>query len=209
MGSDDAVQPGAKVNESLWKEFRHDVEARKGSVRGHLRTELENALREYLRASEGGDTHDRLRRIENQIDAIADGVTDLSDDEGEKRKKTAGVSSTTKKRLRSVNAQIEREAGDAATVHESVINHAIEDNAGSSEPTLRRYKEMLKQRRMAFENPSGQSSTWFVDDETFVRVVESNFPEITNEVADEYGIDWYDQMVDEVFEEDDGPKGFQ
>jgi len=201
------------IDKETRNEFKSWVKQEFGGVHGHYPDAIENALREYMKASEGGDTHDRLRRLENTVERIDERVGHLCDDESGKKKKGSDVSlgPRRRKKLDAIESQIEREAGDTTRVHESVINGAIEDNAGSSGPTLRRYKEMLKHRHIAFENPSGGTTTWYVDAETFVKVVESNFPHMNSDIASEYGEEWYAEAVDEYvdFRDEEGPKGFQ
>lgn len=207
MTQDNEVQPGVRINESLWKEFREDIRQRRGGVRGHLRTELENAIRSYLEASKGGDINDRLRRIENHMEELGEGMDTLVEDSERKKNKDSGVSTTVKNRLEAIQDEIEREAGDADKVHESVINNAIEKHAGTSRPTLDRYKEMLEQRHVAHEWPEGESSTWWLDTETFVNVLSANFPHKTAEYSERYGGEWWDEQLDG--DEEQPSKGFQ
>jgi len=203
MGEQETTQPGTLISKALWEQFRKDVEDRHGVVRGHLKHELENAIKEYINASEGGDTHDRLRRIENRLDDVADVV-----ESERKKKKDSDVSETVKNRLGQIETQIQREIGDADKAHVSVVNKAIEDNAGSSRPTLDRYKEMLEQRHIGHEWPSEDSDTWWFDNEQFVEVVNSKFDYHT--LSARYGEEWYDQMLNKVVDDDgDTPTGFQ
>lgn len=206
MTQDNETQPGVRISESLWQEFREDIRQRRGGVRGHLRTELENAIRSYLEASKGGDINDRLQRIENQMEELGEGVDTLLDDSERKKNKDSGVSSTVKNRLKSIRDEIEREAGDADKVHVSVINKAIENHAGTSRPTLDRYKEMLEQRHVAHEWPEGDSRTWWLDSEQFVNVLTTNFPHKTADYAQEYGEQWWESQLDEG---DETSPGFQ
>ena len=211
--SDEGLVRLPRIDESLRDEFKQDVRERRNGIKGHFRHEVENALRAYLEGAKGGDIEDRLRRLENRVEDIHENTAPVCDGEGAKTKKDRNVSEVgprRRKKLDAIESQIEREAGDATKVHESVVNKAIEDNAGSSGPTLRRYKQMLKQRRIAFSNPSEESSTWFVDEDVFVKVVESNFPHRNDDIAKEYGESWYESKVEEVFDTDeDGTKGFQ
>ena len=201
MGEQETTQPGTLISKALWEQFRKDVKDRHGVVRGHLKHELETAIKEYINASEGGDTHDRLRRIENRLDDVAAVV------ESERKKnKDSDVSETVKNRLQSIESQIQREIGDADKAHVSVVNKAIEDNAGSSRPTLDRYKEMLEQRHIAHEWPSDDSDTWWFDSEKFVTVVDQQFG--YHEMTERYGSEWYDSMLDEI-EGDSNTPGFQ
>jgi hypothetical protein len=201
-----------RIDESLRDEFKQDVKERFNGTKGHYRTEVERALRAYLEGSKGGDIEDRLRRLENTVEDIHDHTAPASDGGDPKTKKDSNVSEVgprRRKKLDAIESQIDREAGDATKVHESVVNKAIEDNAGSSGPTLRRYKQMLKQRRIAFANPSEHASTWFVDEDVFVQVVESNFSHRNDDIAKEYGEAWYQSKVDDLLDDEDGPKGFQ
>ena len=68
----DRVQVGPKIDAKLWKQLREDVKERKGSVRGNLGTELDNAIREYLRNDErpvDQRIEKRLARIEEAVGA--------------------------------------------------------------------------------------------------------------------------------------------
>ena len=201
MGQEDLTQPGTNISRKVWERFRQDVKERRGGVRGHLRSELENAINAYIQASEGGDVNDRLRRLESQMGEVHSCVTDER-----KKNKDSDVSQTVKNRLQSIESQIQREIGDADKAHVSVVNKAIEDNAGSSRPTLERYKEMLEQRHIAHEWPSEDSDTWWFDNEKFVKVVDNQFD--YHMLADRYGMDWYDEMLDTVHDDDNTP-GFQ
>ena len=201
MGQEDLTQPGTNISRKVWERFRQDVKERRGGVRGHLRSELENAINAYIQASEGGDVNDRLRRLESQMEEVHSCVTDER-----KKNKDSDVSQTVKNRLQSIESQIQREIGDADKAHVSVVNKAIEDNAGSSRPTLERYKEMLEQRHIAHEWPSEDSDTWWFDNEKFVKVVDNQFD--YHMLADRYGMDWYDEMLDTVHDDDNTP-GFQ
>jgi len=201
MGEQETTQPGTLIDKALWEQFRKDVKDRHGVVRGHLKHELENAIKEYINASEGGDTHDRLRRLENQIEDIHQFV-----ESDRKKNKDSGVSETVKNRLQSIESQIQREIGDADKAHVSVVNKAIEDNAGSSRPTLERYKEMLEQRHIGHEWPSEDSDTWWFNNEKFVKVVDNQFDYHT--LSERYGQEWYDEMLDDVVS-DGGTPGFQ
>jgi hypothetical protein len=78
----DSVQPGTEIDAELWRQFREEVEARRGGVRGHLRNELENALRAYIRSGDAtpAELNERLARIEAAVGVEAtDGGTDTSE----------------------------------------------------------------------------------------------------------------------------------
>jgi hypothetical protein len=73
MGKD-STQPGCEISASLWSEFREDVRQRRGRINGVLGSELENALRNYLDGSNGGDVTDELRRLRADLDEVRDAV---------------------------------------------------------------------------------------------------------------------------------------
>lgn len=194
MTDQNTTQPGTRISASLWNEFREDIKERRGGTRGHMRTELENAIRSYIQASKGGDLEDRIRRIENKLESVDEGVGDLLDDERRKKNKDSSVSDTVKERVEKIGERLEREADGAHKVHESLVNNAIEDIAGSSRPTLNRYKEMLEQRHIAHEWPKEGVDHWWVDAERFVEVVSTNFPDKAYEYEQKYGKWWQEQL---------------
>ncbi|MDB2226521.1 hypothetical protein PM023_18135, partial [Halorubrum ezzemoulense] len=78
----DEVQPGTKIDAEVWEQFREEVRERHGVVRGHRKTELENALRQYSGNSGASDVdiERRLARIEAQVGVgVSDGGADTSE----------------------------------------------------------------------------------------------------------------------------------
>jgi len=211
MSEDGEKQIGVKVDNALWRRFREDVKARNGGIRGHLKHEVENALREYINASEGGDTHDRLTRIESELESIRGAVEDI-----DQTKKRSGLSKTVENRLESITETIEDEAGDAPRVHEQVIEMAIKNHAGQSKPTLRQYKQLLQDEGEAFEDPRSNQSYFFRDAPRFCSAVNAMYEdgEISksvygNLVDNEYGRDWWGEQVDKFNQDDSDTPGFQ
>jgi hypothetical protein len=171
MGKDGLVRL-PRIDESLRDEFKQDVEDRFGGVKGHYRHEVENALREYLKGSKGGDTHDRLRRLENTVERIDERTEALVDGDAPKNKKDSTVSEVgtkTENRLSEMRGIIERESGKGP-VHEAVVRQAIEDVAGHSDPTIRRYKQMLTDRNILHPHPKSTSKFVYGDDAFVVMI---------------------------------------
>jgi len=160
-----------RIDESLRDEFKQDVKDRFGGTKGHYRHEVENALRAYLEGSKGGDTTDRLRRLENAVEQIDERTAALVDGEAGKKTKDSDVSKTTKNRLSQIADVIERESGEGP-VHEAVVRQAIEDVAGHSDPTIRRYKQMLTDRRVLHPHPN-RDTKFVLGDKEFVKMVQS------------------------------------
>jgi hypothetical protein len=209
MADNKATQIGVRVETSLWKAFREDVEERHGVVRGHLKHEVEAALREYMNASDGGDTHDRLTRIESELESIRDTL-----EASEEKKKDSGVSPTVENRLQKIRETINSEAEGAPKVHEQVVEMAIRENAGSSDPTMRRYKELLQQDGVVYQDPRPNQSYYFRDAPQFCVAVNGMFEdneltkrEYVDLVDEEYGRDWWGEQVDTYHEQHDSDTG--
>ena len=205
--SDEEKQIGVRVRKSLWQEFRNDVIERKGGIRGHLKTEVENALTSYIDASAGGDNNDRLTRIESELKTIR---TQL--EERDKNKKGSDVSQTTEKRVEKIAKKIDEENDGSPKVHEKVVELAIRENAGGSDPTLRRYKKLLKQDGHLYDHPINDSR-FFTESRDFVMAVNALRKggklsgERYSEILNEYGEDWW--LAQQEQNQEDQPKGFQ
>jgi len=89
MGQD-TIQP-TPIDENEYEQFRSFVADVHGRVRGHLATELENALREYRESYYGGD---RLKRIEDDIATIKSNIADAEADGGATPKAASESDST-------------------------------------------------------------------------------------------------------------------
>jgi hypothetical protein len=206
------TQIGAKIDKQLWQQFRDNVKQRRGRVRGHLSHELENALREYLNASQGGDTHDRLRRIENQLDSLAeqvDGEESESDSDGERD----SVSNRTEQRIADIMSDIQDKSDKYGSkrLPESEIEAAIERNAGTSYKTIKRYKRLLQNQREIFAHPN-ESDVFFVKPTSFIAFVEQNdnIPEgMRDDIADGLGWEWWEENAPAGMIDDESGKGFE
>jgi ElaB/YqjD/DUF883 family membrane-anchored ribosome-binding protein len=203
---DGLTQIGVRFDEQLWKEFRTDVKARKGGVDGHLRTELEAALRQYLDGSDGGDLHDKVDRLDEKVETIAQAIADE-----EKKKKDDSLSSRTENRLREIRNQISDETDGSPKVHKEVVELAIRDNAGGSEPTIRRYKKLLQQDRELFPHPDNDRM-YFTEGEDFVKATNAMRkgnrikPDRYDELLETYGEEWWRSQLDE---DEDGSVAYQ
>ncbi len=206
-------QIGVRVTESLWEQFREDVKQRHGRVNGHLASEVEAALREYMDASHGGDVNDRLARIENQIGNLAESVG-----ENGTKKEQSEVGSTVEQRLDDVIETVESEADGAPRVHDSVIEMAIKSHAGMSDPTIRQYRKLLQERKIAFEDPRSGSSYYYLDAPLYCNAVNEMLQdgEIDKDtylgvIEGTYNRDWWGTQIQEFEKEfnNDRTPGFQ
>lgn len=167
----DTQQPGVEVDRELWEEFREEVNARRGGVRGHLKTELEGALRDYI---DGGDpTPDqinaRLQRIEDAVGvAGTDGGADLRSAPGERDTETAERESPGEKparkaarseKLSYLSDRIREDVGgavdhDIAEVPETKIADVVDEEYGFADETAAEYVADLIDRLGLVEHPT-------------------------------------------------------
>lgn len=190
--SDGRTQRPPPVDAELLERLKESVEERHGRLYGHYRSELESAIEEWLNASEGGDTHDRLTRIENDLSEIKDAVMDREP----KKKKEIPSGSVTEKRLNKITTAIASETANAAKVPATIVEQAIREHAGGSGPTVRRYKRLLKQDQELFDHPT-KDTVYFRDATDFVLAVNAARKggkirqEQYDAFVDPYGEEWW------------------
>lgn len=184
------------IDREVKEEFRKYVEDVHGGARGHFREEVETALREYMNAFNGGDTHDRLKRIERDIGDIKDTLSE-NDSDG----RTDSVSKRTENRINDIMADIQRRAEELGTkrVPENDVEAAIERNAGTSYKTIQRYKSLLTNQRELFPHPENDD-VYFTKATAFVVFVENTLPsKQASEVVNAYGSDWWEENAPDGF----------
>jgi len=149
----DGVQPGTEVDEDIWKAFREEVKRRRGGVRGHIRTELENALRDYIH---GGDTtpadiDQRLQRIEAAVGAAGtDGGTDTFEQQEHTHappETKPSANAPSEKKLRYL-AECVRDnygsgSGDVEEIPKASLREVVKDEYGFRSDTAKRYVQQL------------------------------------------------------------------
>lgn len=161
------VQPGAKVDDRLWEQFRDAVRERHGGVRGHLRSELETALRLYI-----GDesevsavqVNQRLARIESELDiANADGGTDTFDAAAHTHTPSGydpetdpkpGANAAIEKKVQYLAAEI---GPDCPMVPRKQLRTLVKDEYGFGKDTAKRYVERLVDHFDLVEHPSANA----------------------------------------------------
>jgi len=196
-----------ELDAALLERFKADVKRRKGRLRGNYGSELENALEAYLDASQGGDTNDRLTRIEEQLDRVEGHLTES---EAKTKKESSDTSSTTDNRLNQIQQTIAEETAGSPKVHREVVEKAIRTHAGSSDPTIRRYMELLQQDDVLFDHPT-KDTLYFRDSTEYVLAVNAmakggKLPQQEYDtILEQYGEEWWLEQQPT----DDDPTGFQ
>jgi len=205
MTNDDTKQIGVRLNREVWRAFRQDVKERNGTVRGQLKPAVENALQEYMDASHGGDVSDRLTRLEEQMDRVVTLVEQI-----DAKKQDSDVSNTVENRIDKIIETVESEAEGAPRVHDSVVEMAIKQHAGQSDPTIGKYKDLLQEQHFAFEDPRSDSSYHYLDSGIYCQAVnemiqerEIGQQEYLDIVEGEYSRDWWAEQLEKVETGDD------
>jgi len=155
----DGVQPGTKIDEELWERFREDVKRRRGGVRGHIRTELENALRAYIHGGDATptDIDARLQRIEAELGiAPADGGVAPSEDGSTHTRAPSRIDAATSEKPPANAATEKKIAYLAACVAErfdgidegtefppAVLQNIVKEEYGFRADTAKRYVDEL------------------------------------------------------------------
>jgi len=162
-------QPGVEIDADVWERFRQEVADRRGGVRGHLRTEVENALLDYIH---GGDTtpneiNQRLQRIEAAVGAAeADGGTDTFDGGSHTHTPAENIpdekpsaNAATEKKIRYLAASLRERTtgdrdGDLISLTKSDIRDVVKDEYGFRSDTAQRYVTQLRDHLELVEHPN-------------------------------------------------------
>lgn len=157
----DRTQIGPSIDEDLWREFRENVEERKGKVRGVLGDELENAIRSYIRhgtdkpaKEQLSEVNARLQRIEGAVGTAATdgGVTsdDVSHTHAPSRldspEKPSSNDSTDKKVAYLADCLTEERdivADEPCMIPKRAIAELVKDEYGFRSDTAKRYVKHL------------------------------------------------------------------
>ena len=153
----DRVQPGVKIDARLWEQFRNEVKQRSGGIRGHVRSELETALRLYI-ADESEvsavQVNRRLGRIESELGiASADGGADTLGAESHTHAPSGydpetdgkpSANASTDKKVAYLAAQIEADVGENfEEITRTKLKDTVKDEYGFRKDTAKRYVERL------------------------------------------------------------------
>lgn len=142
--------------------------------------------------------NDRVSRIEGKLDDVLMDQGGDARENGQKRKNensTENLSATTRNRVRAIAFDLNDSPG--ATVTTQQVHEAIENHAGTSKPTLRRYKELLESRDVIFPTPRKPKEKWFTDPEQWTVYIDQqthqgSIPEKFRETfIDQRGRDWW------------------
>ena len=152
-------QPGTEIDAALWERFREDVERRHGSVRNHLRDDLETAIREYLRAPDEAtpsQLDERLQRIEAAVGAApTDGGTpEPAEHTHTPQSKPGDKSSRSKKVEYLINQKYDRDGGSLTP---DTIEADVKEMYGFGDRTAPKYVQLVVDKLGAKRHPNNQN----------------------------------------------------
>lgn len=208
MSEDDPVRL-PNVSSDVREKFRSYVRDKHGTVKGVYRNEVETALKRHMGDDRLDDVLAKLNDLEEQLD----GDTPPTSNTDTKNKKDSN-GNRTERRLSEIMADIRSMTGQYAGpgVREDDIRKAIQDNAGTSAPTIRKYRQLLIDRKCVFPNPL-EENQYFVKPTAFIAFLENNRDKIPDgdywEVRNEYGEDWWQEQAPQGLLNEDTHNGFQ
>lgn len=177
--------PIAKDEYDKFRAFVQDVH---GTARGNLRTEIENALRQYRESYYGGD---RLVRIEDDLATIKAALAEAESDGGTvvatpsnaesapaPETKPAANQSRQKKVGYLMNEMGLNESG--GSIHENAIGEVVRSEYSFTDDVVTEYKEAIISRLDAIEDPEidGMYIWGDEEDERFEEVNEQTGAEL-------------------------------
>lgn len=149
------VQVKFRIDRDVAEAWERFVKEKTGQKRGEMSRQAQNALEEFM-------DHDRYSRIEERLDEVHEAVVKgghphRSEDTLDRERRPSDESPTapsepsnrTERRLERVVADLP----DDTTVSEAMLETPIEEHAGSSYKTLRKYKRLLRKRGHVIDHP--------------------------------------------------------
>lgn len=198
----DRVQPGGRIDPEIKRQFKEFVEETTGGNKGDYSRLLERALIEYM-------DNDRSARIESKVDEVLDRLDEFEDtphppsqDSLERERQTATSSNpssdTFNTRTEQAIGAIAADLPDGTAISESMIETAIEDNAGASFKTIKKYKRLLKKRGEAIPSPITSEEKWYTS-QTSLALMCENTDDVTphdidvliGQYEESLGSEWY------------------
>lgn len=130
---------------------------------------VRTALLEYLDRDKATRIEEKVDRLHEKLDAMADPTpTDTSDDAHTHTQPPAADTGASKtvQRARAIAERIHD--NHDAVVKDVDVKRAIEDVAGGDPRTMRKYKGMLRERGLLYEHPS-ESAVWTAEAERWAK----------------------------------------
>lgn len=198
-----------RIDPEIKRQFQEFVEETTGGNQGDQSRLMERALVEYM-------DNDRSARIESKVDEVLDRLDEFEDTpptssedslERERQSETSsnrsfdGFNTRTEQAVEAIAADMP----DGTAITESMVETAIEDNAGASYKTVKKYKRLLQKRGQAIPSPIAGEDKWFTSQTSLALMCENNekvtphdIDVLLGEYEESLGDMWYlDALPDE------------
>lgn len=206
----DRVRIVGRIDPEIKKQFQEFVRDATGGNQGDQSRLMERALVEYM-------DNDRGARIESKVDAVLDRLDEIEDTPSprseqslERERQTATSSNPTVDNFNTQTEQavqaITADMPGEASITESMVETAIEDNAGASYKTIKKYKRLLRKRGYAIPSPVTGEDNWYTSVTPLALTCENNsdisphdIDVLIGEYQDTLGDQWYLDALPDPF----------
>lgn len=152
--SGETTQLGARVDSGVWEQFKDFVQNKHGKSSGVTSKEVEDALIRHMGQSELQHVDDRLRRIEDALDIDhpprsdrPSGERDRPSDPSESDPKKDDLTPRTQTKVDNILGNL------PGRFTSDQLDAAIQNVAGSSPKTLKKYRDILTNRHVVVKAP--------------------------------------------------------
>lgn len=202
-----------RIDPEIKKRFQEFVEETTGGNQGDQSRLMERALEEYM-------DNDRGARIESKVDDVIDKLDEFeeppsprSEESSERERQSATTSNPTADSFNNQTEQavqaIAADMPDGTSITESMVETAIEDNAGASYKTVKKYKRLLKKRGHAIPSPITDEDQWYTSQtalalrcENAKNVTPHDINDLVGQYMESLGREWYlDALPDDWMED--------
>jgi len=208
--SNQAVQIGPRIDRQVWADFERFVEEKHGKTSGVTAEEAENALKRHMGESELQQVDERLRRIESELD-----IPTPQSDSGSGERETVSNGSVSNgsdgSDFRAPQQQQELNPRTQTRVNRILdelpgsftsdqLDAAIENVAGTSYKTKKKYRELLLDRTLVVPASWNDEDLFYQDRSKFaVAAVAELSPQqvhtLHDNIAPYWGDDWLDTAL--------------
>jgi hypothetical protein len=204
------VQPGGRIDPEIKQDFKQYVEETTGGNQGDYSRLLERALVEYMDNDRGARIESKVDDVLDKLDEFADTPTPRSEESLERERQSATSSNPpidsfntrTEQAVQAISADMPNES----SITESMVETAIEDNAGASYKTVKKYKRLLRKHGHAIPSPITGEDKWYTSVTPLALTCENNdkvtphdIDELIGEYQDTMGEQWYLEALPDNF----------
>lgn len=187
----DTVQIGPRIDKQIWEQFKQFVKDKHGKTSGVTAEEVENALQQRMGNDPLQHMDERLRRVEQAVGVDAGDSSQQPVGERETVSKDPTDEPLNPRTQQRVDEILDQLPG---RFDSDQLDAAIENVAGSSYKTLRKYRELLTKRHLIVQAPwDTDGESHYKDKQRFAIAAAKNLePEELHTLSDRLAIHWGD-----------------